>query len=257
MKKFPENKYTLAVILLAAFILRLIPTVAAVSDETRLFRPDTPGYLVPAEAIAECGEYPTTRRPPGYPLLAAAVYLTGGNNQTLAVIQIFIAVAACWLTALAAGEYGGKACGNLAALLMACNLTAVANTPLLLSDTLFSLFAAAQFLLFMRYVKRHKISDLLWGCVIAAAAVLIRPINQLIIIPIVFFIAVMPGIPWKQKLFHAAAGILLFMMIITPWMYRNYRCGATFAIDTNTGAMRHQNGAMLMAELYAAKGYFD
>ena len=32
-------------------------------------------------------------------------------------------------------------------------------------------------------------------------------------------------------------------------MLRNYLAGATFDIDTNTGAMRHQNGAMLLAKI--------
>jgi hypothetical protein len=32
-------------------------------------------------------------------------------------------------------------------------------------------------------------------------------------------------------------------------MFRNYLAGATFDIDTNTGAMRHQNGAMLLAKI--------
>ena len=32
-------------------------------------------------------------------------------------------------------------------------------------------------------------------------------------------------------------------------MWRNYAAGADFDIDSNTGAMRHQNGAMLMAKV--------
>ena len=47
----------------------------------------------------------------------------------------------------------------------------------------------------------------------------------------------------------ATVSTVIFLTVITPWMYRNYSAGATFAIDTNTGAMRHQNGAMLMAEV--------
>ena len=43
--------------------------------------------------------------------------------------------------------------------------------------------------------------------------------------------------------------LFVFAALILPWMTRNYLCGATFDIDTNTGAMRHQNGAMLLAKI--------
>ena len=59
----------------------------------------------------------------------------------------------------------------------------------------------------------------------------------------------MPELNWKKKLIHTASISILFLLIITPWMLRNYLAGATFDIDTNTGAMRHQNGAMLMAKV--------
>jgi 4-amino-4-deoxy-L-arabinose transferase-like glycosyltransferase len=69
---------------------------------------------------------------------------------------VVIATAACGITALAGREYSGKACGNLAAGLMALNLTAIANTPLMLSDTWFSLFAATQFYYFIRYYRQKN-----------------------------------------------------------------------------------------------------
>ncbi|MBQ9787787.1 MAG: glycosyltransferase family 39 protein [Lentisphaeria bacterium] len=249
MKNFLENKHTLWVILLTAFILRLIPTISAAADENRLLRPDSAGYLEPAAALADSATFPTTRRPPGYPLFAAAVYFCKGGNSAIAFAQIFIAVAACAITALAAREYAGKAAGNLAALLMALNLTAIANTPLLLSDTLFSLFAAAEFYFFILFRNSLKFSRLAACTVIAAAAVLIRPINQLFILVLITMIFITPKLNWKKKSLYSFACAGIFLLIITPWMARNYFSGATFDIDTNTGAMRHQNGAMLLAKV--------
>lgn len=249
MKKLLEHKLTLPAILLLAMILRLIPAISAAAEPERLLRPDSEGYLIPAMALAESGTYPTTIRPPGYPLLAAAVYAAGGNNCVLALLQVLISTASCFLTFAAAREYAGKAAGNLAALLMALNLTAIANTPLLLSDTLFALFAAGEFYLFIRYRNSGKLHFLLAATATAASAVLIRPINQLIILPMVTLTLIIPAIPWKQKAIHCLWAVLLFTAIITPWMLRNYLAGATFDIDTNTGAMRHQNGAMLMAKI--------
>lgn len=249
MSKFLEHKYTLPVILLAAFILRLIPAVAAISEPERLLRPDSASYLEPAAALAENGTYPTTRRPPGYPLLAAAVYFAGGNNAVIALLQVLISTATCAVVYAAARHYAGKSCGVLAAIFMALNITAIANTPLLLSDTLFALFAALQFLFFIRYSSSGKLRELLLCVTTAALAVLIRPINQLFIIVLIFLLLVKNIHPVRIRVWHSLAALGIFLLLITPWMYRNYRCGATFDIDTNTGAMRHQNGAMLMAKV--------
>jgi 4-amino-4-deoxy-L-arabinose transferase-like glycosyltransferase len=230
MKNLLEHKYTLPAILLLALILRLIPALSAISSENRLLRPDSAGYLGPAAELAQNGTYSTTRRPPGYPLLAAAVYAVGGNNTALVFVQVLISVAACAVTALAAREYAGRACGNIAACLMAANLTAIANTPLLLSDTLFALFAAGEFYLFIRYRNSKKLSHLLCCTAVAALAVLIRPINQLFLPVMITMVMILPELNWKKKLIHTASGILLFMLIITPWMLRNYLAGATFDI---------------------------
>ena len=250
MKNFLKSKYFFCIVLLLAFILRIIPAFSAVSDEKRLIRPDSSGYLEPAVSMVENGSFSTTRRPPGYPLFASAVYFCGGNNSALVFIQVLISVAACAVTVCAAKAYSGSAAaGNCAGLLAALNITAIANAPLLLSDTLFSLFAALQFLFFIRYKNSCNFPWLLATAATAAIATLIRPINQLFIIVLIVLIFFIPQISWKKKIIHSLSALILFLLIITPWMLRNYLSGATFDIDTNTGAMRHQNGAMLMAKV--------
>lgn len=249
MMKFLEHRYTLPCILIAAFILRIIPAWSALSHPERLSRPDTDSYLVPARALAEGSGYPTTRRPPGYPLLAAAVYSCGGSDRELVLLQVLLSVGVCALTGVAAAAFAGKVCGNAAAALAACDLTAIANAPLLLSDTFFALFAAGQLWFFIRYRRSCRLADLLLCTFTAAAAVLIRPINLPMIAVLTVLVAFVPEIPWRRKALHAALSILLFFAVITPWMYRNHRAGAPFTIDTNTGAMRHQNGAALMAKV--------
>jgi hypothetical protein len=54
---------------------------------------------------------------------------------------------------------------------------------------------------------------------------------------------------WRRRLLYCGAGMVLFFAVITPWMTRNALQGAGFCIDANTGAMLHQNGAMLLGEI--------
>ena len=249
MKNFLEHKHAIWLVLSAALLLRLIPAICALSDAERLVRPDSAGYLAPAYSMAESASYNTTRRPPGYPLLAAVVFVFGGDAAALAIIQVIISSVTCLPVYLAAKEYGGKICGSIAAWLLALNITAIANAPLLLSDTLFAFFAAWQLYLFLKYCKNNQLKTLLYGVLIAACAVLIRPINQLLILVLCVLIFCRTTLPWKKRLLHALGSFLIFAAVITPWMWRNYAAGADFDIDSNTGAMRHQNGAMLMAKV--------
>lgn len=233
----------------AGIVLSALALFAATRDPERLLRPDSSGYLEPARALAAGQGYPTTVRPPGYPLLAAAIFAMGGDEAALALAGWLCMLGGCALIYRAAAEYGGENCGRLAGLLALFNLTLLANAPLLLSDTLFFLFAAKQFLLLVRFWKSGRIAPLCGCAAVAALATLIRPINQGFILPLATLTLIHPTLSGRKKAVGMLAAAAIFAALIVPWMWRNYAVGATFAIDTNTGAMRHQNGAMLLAEI--------
>ena len=70
------------------------------------------------------------------------------------------------------------------------------------------------------------------------------------IFPALALILLFPGKEsWKRKGAYALAGLLIFGAVLAPWMIRNARLGAGYTLDTNTGAVCHQNGAMLLAEV--------
>ena len=241
-------------VILLALILRAVVTWFAVSEPSRLGRPDTPGYMDPARALAEHGEYPTTRRPPGLPVLAAAVFSCGGGETELSWILMCFGAATTAVVMYAGRVYGGDRSALTAGVLYALHPTAIGNAPLLLTDTLGGFFTALQFLFFLLYWKRKKY----WACCAASACAgigaLIRPINVLWIIPLVVLIIFSSGMKLKVKAKYALISTFIFCALIFPWMFRNIKCGAGFCIDTNTGAMYHQNGAMLAAEVYGT-GY--
>ena len=247
MRKYTKWFFYAAVIV--GVLFSALCLFAVINEPTRLYRPDSSGYLFPAQELAAGYGYGTTDRPPGYPLLAAAVYFLGGWEGYLALAGYLSMLGGCVLIALAGTEYGGKSCGRAAGLLALFNLTLIANAPLLLSDTWFFLFAALQFLLFVRFWKRSRLAPLLGCAAVAGWATLIRPINLFFIFPLLTLAAVHPTLNWRRKLAGMAGAAAIFAAFVLPWMARNYAVGATFSIDTNTGAMRHQNGAMLLAEV--------
>ena len=222
-------------------------------DSARFARPDTAGYISEAAELAVDGRITGTGRVPGFPVFAS-LFIDGDSGELnwrkLAVV-LALTGAATSVLVFFAGNLKSLKVGAAAGLLHAGNLTAAANSPMLLSDTLFGFFAAVQFLLFMHLwaKKRHWCFLPMVG--VAALGVLIRPINLLWIFPALALLVLdFDGrLTWRRKLILGATGAFLFMLIVFPWMFRNAAQGAGFTPDTNTGAVHHQNGAMLMAQV--------
>ena len=247
-----KHKWLLpGIIILAAFVIRLIFALNAIDFPERFIRPDTPTYLEPARALLE-GKFMGTGRAPGYTLLAAgALWLSPAYHAfLLALAGTFFSTLT--LLPLYAGtkELFNTKAALIAMGLYAFNLTAIANAPMLLSDTFFALFAAGQFFFFLRFYRRKKGSYFYLCLLTAAAGTLIRPINLPWIAPALVMLWMLKGISIKKKIIHSAGAVLIFCAILLPWMARNAACGAPWCIDTNTGAMLHQNGAMILAEAH-------
>ena len=241
-----------AIILAAAFLLRLLPALNVLDNPERFIRPDTATYLEPAKALLE-GRFSGTGRAPGYSLLAASsMWISLKNHLSILALTGVLLSTLTILPVYGAGKtlFGRKA-GLIAAALFAFNLTCAANAPMLLSDTLFGFFAAYQFYFFILFYRSKKSSDFLLCILFAAAGTLIRPINLPWIAPALVLLWMRPQMPWQRKLSTSLCALLITSAILLPWMARNAASGAPWCIDTNTGAMVHQNGAMILAE---AKG---
>ncbi|MDD3117140.1 MAG: glycosyltransferase family 39 protein [Victivallaceae bacterium] len=251
--------FWVALLTLTAFTVRMVVAVPGFADMPEHFsRPDTPGYLLPALALARDGNFDSapgsgekmSGRPPGFSLLIATVFKLFGESYA-ALITILSLIAALTLIPvyLSGRLWGGIATGAAAAALFGFNITAIALSPMLLTDSFFTFFAAWQFFFFILFCRNKKIVWCFAAIATAALSALIRPIAAVWIFPALFLIAIMPGLNIKRKLITAMGSLIIFYMILTPWMFRNYRNGAGFCIDTNTGAMYHQNGAMLLAKV--------
>ena len=221
-------------------------------EAARFARPDTPGYLAEAKELAVKGEITATGRVPGFPALASLFVDGSGRLKWKKLVAVLSLLgAATSVLVFFAGSVRSFKTGMAAGMLHACNLTAVVNSPMLLSDTLFGVLVAAQFLFFMHLWDKKRPWCFFPMVGVAALGVLVRPINLLWIFPALALLLLNFDVklPWRKKSAYALAGAVLFVAIATPWMFRNAALGAGFTPDTNTGAVYHQNGAMLMAKV--------
>lgn len=220
-------------------------------------RPDTPGYVQPALSLASDCRFsmpgstePFSSRPPGFPLYLAFFFKIFGEHYVLPILSLcLLGALTCFPAFLCGRFFGNSLTGHLAAGLIACNITAIANSPMLLSDTLYGFLVAWQLYFFTRFHFKREAKCFYFAMLIAGAATLIRPIGSAWLIPGAFLCLIQPEMSWKKRIITAACGCLFFLTVICPWMARNKLAGAGFSIDSNTGSMYHQNGAMLLSKL--------
>lgn len=243
-------KRNILFLLLGAFILRLGFFLPGVLRQNLgcFTRPDSGEYIRGMWFLAHNYTYPVTARPPGVAVLGAAVLKLGGSLFTYSLLLVVLSTLTVGIIYCAIKEYADERAALVGAGLGAFSLTAIAGAPLILSDTLFALIAAGEFYFFLRFWKRGIVKSAWASALLAGIGVLVRPINilHILVLPVLSLFAPATG---KKRWLVAVGQVAIFALVVGPWMSFNYCRGAGFAVDTNTGAMLHQNGAMLMAEV--------
>ena len=218
-------------------------------DQARFLRPDSAFYMYAAQELAAGRSYPGSVRAPGFSAAAAVLLRSTGSPFCISLFFSIAGGAAAVLVYCAGKTSAGHKTGLLAEAFYAFNLTGIVNAPMLLSDTLFGIFAALQLWLFFLFRESRRTVFFSAMMLTAALGTLVRPINLVWFLPALVLLFCTRGIAWRRKILAGAASVLLFWAVIAPWMARNAGRGAGFCVDVNTGAMLHQNGAMLLAEV--------
>lgn len=245
-----KKNFSFCCALFIGALLRSGIAAAAFADISRFHRPDTAGYLEMAFSLVKNGDFGSlTGRVPLFPLVCSAFMFLFGNcwQGALVAFLVLVSVVTILLVRICAKEFK-PGCENAAVWLFALNITAIANAPMLLTDTLFGAVAALETLFMFKFINSKRSGYFISSVAVASVGTLLRPINLLF--PLCALALLFPvEISWKKRIYTALGAVAAACVIVLPWMFRNVSCQAGFTIDTNTGAMYHQNGAMLLAEV--------
>ncbi len=260
----------LIILLTAAFLLQLGLGLRAPSLE----RPDSIGYLAPVEGILKQGAYFSgdgCERAPGFPVILAGLRLIGcGGTAGFAAAMAFLSTLAGAMVFAAARNFSdNENAGLWAAAFFLFDPTKLGNTPLILSDLPFTVVFSGVLWLFSIYYRDglSKWYGAVAALLLGGVGALIRPIGMFWFLPgaaAVLAVGLLKKEADKSPAENPFSGVkkyfiryrawlvtllsvLAFLAVMVPWMVRNFQLGYGFCIDTNTGAMYHQNGAMLLS----------
>ncbi len=262
-------------IVVFAFLLRLAFAWPGLQNPHRMMRPDSAPFLAvagqgilhempsfyrlyPSSLKKWSADTPAFRvvygnetRAPLYPLWLSVLFGVSGRSLAFAVAAgCLLGALVCVPVFLSGKLFGSDKVGVVAALFLALNPTAVAFSPLFLPDTLFLLIVSLQVYFFLRFIKNAFGLNLITSITLAAFAALIRPANALWVIPCVFVILFFRKLPGRLKVNYGLVSLLIFGMVLFPWMLGSKRAKAGWRIDTISSESLLKNTAALQAEIH-------
>ena len=244
----------LLAVTLIAVLIRLLYALPGICDPQLLMRPDSPTYLGPAFSLLSDGVFasspgasPTAFRTPLYPLyLAFCLLISGKSLGFCAAVSAVLGGLIAAPVYLAARLFGGWKSAFFAALLFALNPTAIALSPMFLSDTLFLFLFSVQMLFFLKFIRCRFALFFFVSVFMAALAALVRPINLLWILPCLFVLWLVPALPAYLKGYYSFFALLIYAAVLCPWMIRNdLAAKAGFRLDlVQSQSLMHNTAAL-------------
>ncbi len=217
-----DEKNILLVVLVAGLMLRLAFVLVLKPDG--FYFSDTRHYDNAARSIlAGEGFGEKYYRSPLYPVLMAGVYAVFGKSfVAMRIFESCSGVLLCYLIFLMGRRLVNVRVGLIASGIAACFPHFIVLCGILYSTNTFTVLLACASLFLIRAVQRKSFPDVLWGAVFSALAALTIP-AMIFILPFwLLWIVVFLSKKLGQNLVFVGLYILVFIVVLTPWTWRNY-----------------------------------
>lgn len=216
------DRRLLAGLLLVALAVR----AGIIAASPKAFVDDPDAYRAVARNLVEhgclgSGERPTATRPPLYPLLlAACISVDPAARLSLAVAHVLLGLGTVWIGYRLAVRWGLGRWALVAAALVAIDPILLAQSTLVMTETLAAFLAAASLLAITVCAQEPSSRRAALAGGLAAAAVLCRPT----FLPwMAAAIVLLPwfGAGWRQRAGLLAAAATAAAVVLGPWTVRN------------------------------------
>ncbi len=212
---------------IAAAVVRftLLAVALARSGTSAISQGDTNSYLEPGRNLLMHGRFvaygfPDVLRTPGYSLFLAITSI-GGMSIAAAVNVLLSVFGVVLVWRLGQRVFADNRIALIAAWIFACEPIAVANSVLLMSDTLFLALFLLSLERLVDFLRGHHLRVLAAAGLWLAAATFVRPITYYLPVALALglFLALVrvPGLRWK------APAVLLISVLpwLAAWQIRN------------------------------------
>jgi 4-amino-4-deoxy-L-arabinose transferase-like glycosyltransferase len=231
-------------LIIIAFALRM--AVALVLPLNFRLQKDAVEYVTVANNILTNGIFgveegvPYAKIPPGYPLLIAAMLsISGGSLLAVRLAQVLLSVAAVWLTYLVGKEAFSAHAGLAAAAICTLYPPFIVYVAPCWTETLYTAIALLFILYIIHLLKNASIKN-------AALAGMGFGLSMLIKETLIAFPLALPISFWwtrfrfKKAIQYLAVFAAVALLILSPWLVRNYAAFGHIFYSSRTDLIRYQ-----------------
>jgi 4-amino-4-deoxy-L-arabinose transferase-like glycosyltransferase len=182
------------------------------------------------------GEIPTARRPPAYPLLIAGVFSIFGKSWVAArVVNVIMSAITIWVIYLIGCRLFNKTVGTIAALISAFYPAFIQYSLRLYSDTFFVFILSIVILLFIHIYESPDTLKMMLVCGVLIGMAILTRSELLFFIPFVFIWTYLLYRRFLPALRAFAIILIPLLLIVGPWLIRNYIILDGFMVSANLG----------------------
>ncbi|TLN12776.1 glycosyltransferase family 39 protein, partial [bacterium] len=255
-KRFWLENRLLILIMAVGLALRLF---VLFTEGGRMFLgTDDENYVESAEALLRTGMLtyagwpgPTVFIMPGYPALLGLVFAAAGSASWLAarLMQVAVSMAALWFSVKLGERFGGRQAGLLAGLILAVyppNLTAPA---FLMTEVVFTFSLLLTLYWFDLAAETGRTRWFILTGLALGLGTYFRPTSGLL--PVVFFVYLLSrsDFNWKRAVYGTGVMGIILVLLLTPWIIRNYIHFKEFIPFTVAGGNPFLRGTYINSEI--------
>jgi len=242
IKKYLTNKKLISIILFA-FILRITLFIIAQPwtlevEQNRIVRSDAIGYNELAKSIIndfsfEFKGQKNSFRTPGYPVFLAIIYsIFGVKPYIVLIFQIIINIFSILILYEIAKKIFNRKIALISSFLFSIDPHTILYTCELFTETFFTFIILLAFMYFVKAIDTKKVKCFILAALFFGLSTLIRPISQFIPIILIGLILIYPKFNFRLKFKSSFIIVMIFLMTISPWMYRNYKSFSTINLSS-------------------------
>lgn len=257
------SKIKIKHLLLFALFLRLVffliyqPWSAEI-EKSQVIAGDAVLYQILAKQILYHFSFAGNQmRTPGYPAFLAIIYFfVGFKPWLILLLQILMNCFSIYLIYKITQRVFNEVAAVTAAFILAIDPHQILICHFLYPDILFStLLLITLYILIVALDKKNTYYFILIGILIGIN-IIIKPVMQYFPLAIIMFIIIWQKFSWKEKLIKSAVVFLFSILLILPWMYRNYEKFNHFSMCSISGLSLFYNSVPL-TEATLTKQNFD
>ena len=205
----------------------------SVPDSPQRLWADEPGYDSLARGLLRGYGFTWPGRVPLYPLWLAGIYVVAhGSYAAVTYMQLWLGVAAVLLTYALGRRVFGHTAGLIGACLAAVSYVLIWESFHLLSEALYTPVILMAALAFWDAAQAPTLKRFAWAGFWIGVSNLVRP--TLFLFPFAALVVLWILLGWRRALRYGGVLVLAAMLVVMPWMVRNYlKYSAVYPLATS------------------------